>query len=194
MSEKVFDGGLVQGNSVVIGIDPSLTGFAMAAVDLYRPDQYEIWVYKSPYKGVRRLEDIRWWMNSKFDLLEQELGNFIEAVAVEGTVVQSHSASVLGELSGVVKLALFQRFSEDEPRAGLPLQIPPMTLKKFVTGKGNSKKQEMLLKTYQNWKVELSDDNAADAYGLARIATNKSDNAVQKEILEKIQNGDYRDK
>ena len=48
--------------------------------------------------------------------------------------------------------------------------IAPGTLKKFVTGKGNSKKDLMLLKTYKKWGVEFEDDNLCDAYGLARMA------------------------
>lgn len=48
--------------------------------------------------------------------------------------------------------------------------IAPGTLKKFVTGKGNSKKDIMLLKTYKKWGVEFSDNNICDAYGLARMA------------------------
>ena len=48
--------------------------------------------------------------------------------------------------------------------------IAPGTLKKFVTGKGNSKKELMLLKTYKKWGVEFEDNNICDAYGLARMA------------------------
>jgi crossover junction endodeoxyribonuclease RuvC len=48
--------------------------------------------------------------------------------------------------------------------------IAPGTLKKFVTGKGNSKKDLMLLKTYKKWGVEFTDNNLCDAYGLARMA------------------------
>ncbi len=48
--------------------------------------------------------------------------------------------------------------------------IAPGTLKKFVTGDGRAKKDLMLLKVYKKWGVEFSDDNLADAYGLARHA------------------------
>jgi hypothetical protein len=37
-----------------------------------------------------------------------------------------------------------------------------MTLKKYATGKGTAKKQEMLLQIYKRWGVEFNDDNAAD--------------------------------
>ena len=48
--------------------------------------------------------------------------------------------------------------------------VSPSTLKKFVTGKGNCKKDLVLLKVFQKWGVEFSDNNLADAYSLARFA------------------------
>ena len=48
--------------------------------------------------------------------------------------------------------------------------IPPNTLKKFITGKGNAKKELMLLKVYKRWGVEFNDNNMADAYSLAKKA------------------------
>jgi len=48
--------------------------------------------------------------------------------------------------------------------------VTPGELKKFVTGKGNSKKELILLKTFKKWGVEFDNNNLADAYGLARMA------------------------
>jgi len=48
--------------------------------------------------------------------------------------------------------------------------ITPGTLKKFVAGKGNVKKELMLLKTYKKWGIEFDNNNLCDAYGLARLA------------------------
>jgi crossover junction endodeoxyribonuclease RuvC len=48
--------------------------------------------------------------------------------------------------------------------------IPPTTLKKFTTGKGNAKKELMLLEVYKRWGIEFKDNNLADAYSLARMA------------------------
>jgi crossover junction endodeoxyribonuclease RuvC len=48
--------------------------------------------------------------------------------------------------------------------------IPPTTLKKYITGKGNCKKNLMLLKVYKKFGIEFDDDNIADAYSLARMA------------------------
>jgi crossover junction endodeoxyribonuclease RuvC len=48
--------------------------------------------------------------------------------------------------------------------------VAPNTLKKFVTGKGNSKKNQMMLHAFKKWKMEFDDDNLCDAYGLARMS------------------------
>jgi len=46
----------------------------------------------------------------------------------------------------------------------------PTTLKKFITGKGNAKKELMLLKVYKKWGKEFDNNNICDAYSLAEYA------------------------
>ena len=120
------------------------------------PACYETWVFKSSYHGVRRLADIRWWMEKKFDDLDKA-GCRVTEIAMEGSVLASHSALVLGELAGMVKLTLWTYFDGDinsvipyPEHLRRPLQIPPMTLKKYATGKGTAKKQEMLMQMYKS--------------------------------------------
>jgi|WetSurSiteA1Bulk_404760.scaffolds.fasta_scaffold00070_33 crossover junction endodeoxyribonuclease RuvC len=48
--------------------------------------------------------------------------------------------------------------------------ISPSELKKFITGKGNAKKDLMLLNIYKKFGIAYEDDNLADAYSLARMA------------------------
>jgi Holliday junction resolvasome RuvABC endonuclease subunit len=167
-----------------IGIDQSLTGFAMCAVDVLDVNRYFIEVYKSPYFGVQRLDDIQ---TKLVDFIKQSARNSPYDIAMEGTVLASHSALALGELAGLVKLTLFQKYSIT------PLQIPPMTLKKYATGKGTSKKQEMLMQIYKRWGQEFNDDNAADAYALARIAAGKSITDVEAAIIDQVSGVKYRD-
>jgi crossover junction endodeoxyribonuclease RuvC len=73
------------------------------------------------------------------------------------------------------------------------IEIPPTSVKKFATGKGNVKKDAMVLPIYKHWGFEHSSDNVRDAYVLAQIA--KGINGVsyltkyQIEVIEKIQEG-----
>lgn len=198
MPEKVFDGGLLSGD-VAVGIDQSLTGFAITAINVGKPEAYETWVYKSEYNGVRRLSDIRWWMEDKFDFLDKNNCR-IKEIAMEGTVLASHSALVLGELAGMVKLSIWDYFDGNlnsaipfEDHLRVPLQVPPMTLKKYATGKGNAKKQEMLMQMYKRWSVEFNDDNAADSYALARLASGYFIDSVEEAVVEQIKDLKYRD-
>ncbi len=55
--------------------------------------------------------------------------------------------------------------------------LTPSELKKYVTGKGNSSKDLILLKVYKKWGVEFQDHNLADSYGLARNILEEYQNA-----------------
>jgi crossover junction endodeoxyribonuclease RuvC len=192
MTEKVFGTEINGSMTVSIGIDQSLTGFAVTILDVDNPTNYRTWVYKSPYRGVKRLVDISSWLVKKLELVEER---YVVDVAMEGTVLASHSALVLGELAAVVKI-VFWSFFEDwdhQDHLRVPLQIPPMTLKKYAAGKGNAKKQEMLMQIYKRYGVEFNDDNAADSYGLARMAGKLHINDVEAQIIEQIKDPKYRD-
>lgn len=183
--EKHFGDGISEGaSSIAIGIDQSLTGFALSFVNTDNPSEHDTWVYKSPYNGVQRLADIRSWMLLK---IREKHPTPVVDVAMEGTVLASHSALVLGELAALVKLSFWD--------AGKvrPLQVPPMTLKKYASGKGTSKKQEMLLQIFKRWGIEFNDDNAADAYALARLAAGVCIDATEQAIVAQVEDDKYRD-
>jgi crossover junction endodeoxyribonuclease RuvC len=48
--------------------------------------------------------------------------------------------------------------------------VSPTVVKKFATGKGNTKKEEMVLPIYKRWGFEHNSDNVRDAFVLAQIA------------------------
>lgn len=86
-------------------------------------------------------------------------------------------------------LALFEAYG-DTPVTH-PTVIAPSTLKKFVTGAGNSKgKNVMLLATYKKWGVEFSNDNLCDAYGLARLGaaltSGTSELAYERDVVASV--------
>lgn len=67
-----------------------------------------------------------------------------------------------GELGGAIKLWCYEN--------NLKLEIvPPTIIKKFITGKGNSKKNQMLLNIYKKYGIEIKDDNIADAFSLNKF-------------------------
>lgn len=191
MSEKKF-GDTLKPGPVAIGIDQSLTGFALTILNVDSPDNYVSWVYKSPYSGVQRLDDIGKWLTGKLDTVKDQ---YIQDIAMEGTVLASASALKLGELAALVKLTLWGYFEayDHQDHLRTPLQIPPMTLKKYAAGKGNAKKQEMLMQIYKRWGIEFNDDNAADSYALARLAAGSVLGAIESQVVEQIKDPKYRD-
>ena len=179
---KLFDGGLNPDKPCVVGIDQSYTGFGLTFLST-EDDTYRTYVYKAPGSGVIRLNNIQEWLKAR-------LGNFsdIQDVGLETPVKMSHSALMSGELYGAVRLVLLKELGM------FPLQVPPTSLKKFVTGKGTGiQKNEMLLQTYKQFSVEFSDDNAADSYGIARIVRGTWDHKYQEEIIKKLDDPKFRD-
>lgn len=68
----------------------------------------------------------------------------------------------------------------------------PTSLKKFITGKGNSKKDVMLIETFKRYDKTILNDNENDAFGLAKIGEmllSKDTNKLpifQQEVLKLI--------
>jgi Holliday junction resolvasome RuvABC endonuclease subunit len=189
MPTKLIEGGLSKAGDIALGIDQSLTGFALTALSVEDPSKHLTWVYKSPYFGIERLVDIRQWLVDHFMWFEEQNLDVVD-IAMEGTVLASHAALVLGELSATVRLAIYDHY-DDYLR--FPLKVPPMTLKKYAAGKGNAKKQEMLLQIYKRWGMEFNDDNAADSYALARLVSGSTDGAIEAAIVEQMKDAKYRD-
>jgi crossover junction endodeoxyribonuclease RuvC len=73
----------------------------------------------------------------------------------------TQSITDLAELQGLLKYFLI-KYKIDF------FMVAPTTLKKFITGKGNSKKDEILKTVYKRWKLDINNHNQADAYGLVK--------------------------
>lgn len=185
MPIKIFDGGLDPHTTdhVFIGVDQSYSGFA---ITLLSGNKYFTVVRSSEFRGVERLNDLRRFLHDYIAFLE------VKDAAIEGYAFGSQMANMLGELGGMVKLEFFNSVYGI---AKYPLIIPPTTLKKYVTGKGQGiPKSQMVLHVYKKWGVEFSDDNAADSYALARLASGYSTLAYEKEICQKVKDPKFRER
>ncbi len=142
----------------VLGIDPSLS-----ATGLVRLDETG-WivssrVVRSSFRGVQRLVDIERQVAAETQR--------IALVAVEGYAFGAQaSREALGELGGILKRQLYVN--------RIPtVVVPPSSVKKFATGRGNARKDEMRLAVYKKWgldETQLKTADEVDAYVLARIA------------------------
>lgn len=144
---------------VFIGIDPSLSSTGLCVLDQGGGQAILKTMPCSPNKGAQRLYDMEGMMVSEL----QRFSHLPALVAIEGYAFGSFSQRErLGEWGGVLRLCLY--------KLHLPyVEVPPSTLKKYVTGKGNSKKNQILLAVYKKWGVSCKDDNQADAYSLAQF-------------------------
>lgn len=168
-----------------IGLDPSLTSFGVSAIG---DGLQRTWLISSTERGVRRLLDISYQLSDIF----RDVGRTHEVsdVAMEDTVRSSFAASSLGELAGVTKMTCHTMLGGP---GQYPLRVPPTTLKKYATGRGNAKKAEIMLSVYKKWGVELLDDNLADAFVLSKIAAGHHDTAYEKEVLKRLDDPKFRD-
>lgn len=156
--------------AIVIGLDLSLVGTGVVAVS-----DHQTYPIKSPQLNTDILDQVLIESSPKEENTPRLIGINTKVmkiiikhkpnlVVMEGPafgVQKTSSIFTLGELAGIVKASLHTMHQ--------PFMIvTPSALKKWVTGKGNAKKDLMLLKVYQKFGVEFSDDNLCDAYALAK--------------------------
>lgn len=164
------------------GVDQSYTGFGITFLN--NDGTHETLVKKfDPKKcghGVTRLMAVSEWLDDLLDTHRFE--EPIEHVCIEGYAAGStFGREKAGELGAVVKMQLY------DIRGIFPTIVAPTSLKKYITGKGVAKKNEILLGCFKRWNVDFTDDNAADSYGLARLAeaihTGKTEFAYEREVI-----------
>lgn len=86
-----------------------------------------------------------------------------DVITIEGFGFASQQAIQLGGIGWGIRMALFRRM--------IPyFEASPSQLKKFASGKGNTKKDELAVHIYKIFKFEHSSDNVRDAYVLAEIS------------------------
>lgn len=143
----------------VVGIDQSYTGFGFSVDGESKKRSFPASRYDS---DTHRLAAIRSWFEGWLQL--QNVGAPIDLVVMEGYAnAAKFGREIAGELGGIVKVAVLDELGKP------PLIVPPTSLKKFVTGRGNAKKNEMLLGVFKQWGVEFADDNQADAFALEKF-------------------------
>lgn len=175
---------------VVVGLDASLTSYG---VSVYGVDsgRHQTVLFKSKYKGARRLLELWEFVNLLARALESAF--VVEEYVMEGYALgmkNSHSHSI-GEGGGATKLALVMLYGADE-KIAYPTLVSPNALKKFVTGKGQGKKNEILLAVYRKWGVDFGgQDDMADAYALARVGSallcGTSEYAYEHEVVNALE-------
>ena len=156
--------------AIIIGLDLSLTATGLVIIKAYPNVHTDPILYNETIEDQILIESsAKEETTPRIIKINDRITKIIvkhkpNLVVMEGPafgVQKSSSIFTLGELAGLVKVTMYtmeQRF----------MVIPPAVLKKWVTGKGNAKKDLMLLKVYKKFGVEFDDDNLCDAYALAK--------------------------
>lgn len=111
-----------------------------------------------------------------------------DLILIEGYLNNSKSAGITGMVQGAVRSMLIEQ--------GIPYAtLPPTSLKKYATGRGNADKRDMALAAYKRAELEFRDDNTCDAWWLWTAAMDYSEAApftmpaLNRESLSKIKMG-----
>ena len=160
----------------VLGIDPSLTGTGVVTLSgrgkVLSADHirsYPVKTYPLEVKRIRGITDT---------VLSAAEG--CSLAVMEGLAFMAHNTTALVQLS-----ALNYFIREGLMNMEIPfIIVAPSSLKKFVTGKGNAKKDSIFLEVYKRWGESFTNDNEADAYGMAQIAWVLANPGVEKGLPE----------
>jgi crossover junction endodeoxyribonuclease RuvC len=155
----------------IIGIDQSLTSTGIVCLENDKiKNQFLI---SSEEKGVERLIEIK---EKVKNILNNQRPNI---VVLEGYSFGSRGRATfsLGELGGILKVLI----TELNYRLYI---VPSTTWKKFITDKGNCKKDLVLMKVFKKYNVEFNDNNLCDAFCLAKFIQefHKFDNLKSKKF------------
>ena len=171
----------------VIGIDASLTGTAACRIDSDSQGDHEMKVFRSPpasslrgrieryHKLVEEVE--RWtWQAGETAVV------FIEGYSF----ASPQFAHQLGEYGGLLRAGLLKLVAE-------VIEVPPSSLKKFITGSGNAKKEQVIAHICRRWKHIFDTNDEADAFGLVQFGLRylglaECDSNAQREVIEKLKN------
>jgi len=153
-------------SDTVIGIDPSLSATAICpyTIGVVKQPPIHVLAADPPVKNVSdricRWNDLVERIASEMDCHGQ-----IRAIAIEGYSFGSRGGRMadLAEFGGLLRNEILTGFS-------VPLfEIPPTSVKKFATGKGNTGKIAVATALIKRYDVEYETDDEYDAYAIARM-------------------------
>jgi crossover junction endodeoxyribonuclease RuvC len=142
----------------VMGIDPAThTGYVLLEVeeDTITLSHYEMYTPPPKVKGMEKLAYIGGRLNQRMEEDKPDL------VVLEGySFASKHAIVTMAEIGTIYRYFMWQAEQSY-------IELAPTSLKKFVTGVGNCKKELILKEVYKVWGFDTNDNNISDAYGLA---------------------------
>ena len=144
----------------ILAIDPSLNSTGFAYRDPISGQVRHGVINPKPRMSIHRLNYVSERFDDILDIVRPEL------VAIEGYAMgvrgKTNNTFNLGEVGGMFRLLAYQS-------GAAIILVPPKTLKKFVTGNGNSDKDAMMQQVKANWGNNVKTDDEADAISLLHL-------------------------
>lgn len=171
---------------MIYAIDPSLTGTAVCLWQPGKPEPEFVRRFGSEaipdllgrLKRYRKLRD---------EVLAQVEFSDLTLILIEGYSMGSKGQAITGlaEFGGLLRNQLVRN------KGPLVLEVPPTTLKKFVTGTGQCDKGRVQAHAAKRWGVIFDTNDETDAYVLARFGLCYQDielceTASQREVVTKF--------
>lgn len=164
----------------IIGMDPSLTGFAICEIHGNDP---EIRLLTSePALGVHsRINRFSGLATQALEAIPHFCMVFIETY---GWSSRGDAVTSLAEMGGILRFALIG--------AGHQIvEVTPNLIKKFATGKGSGDKGFVQAHVAKRWGMIFKTNDETDAYVLARIGRCYQDESLcetdwQREVIAKL--------
>lgn len=150
----------------IVGLDLSLTATGVA------PHHGPPITIGSDLRGAERLAELQRRIVAHI--------RGVDLAVIEGYAYGRHNrAHQIGELGGIIRLACWHQ--------RIPyVEVPPATLKKFATGKGNAGKDDMLVAAIRRLDYQGASHNEADALWLHQLALHGYRNPA-RHVLPKAQ-------
>jgi Holliday junction resolvasome RuvABC endonuclease subunit len=158
---------------IVLGIDQSLTGTGLAVVEDHKLVESRT-IDSSDYKGMDRLN----YVCEQVEQVVRDRQPHIIAIEDYARQVRNSQALIpLVELGGCIKWSLYDLDYETGNhaiRAGVKVLMVQnqSQMKKFCLGSGNVQKDSSyLLRVFERFSIRFADDNQADAFMHATMAS-----------------------
>lgn len=167
-----------------IGIDPSLRGTGVVAIDKYQRPHSKLISSDLPAKSLGQRFNL---YAANVDMLRTFIDGFedesIDCIVFE----QSYESRMSNGVMLVENAAMLKRICMEFAPT---YELAPMSLRKFI-GDAKMKKEMMPVKIAQRWKVDLPSHDEYVAYALARVAMvasrcYKPETSAQEEVVEKM--------
>lgn len=145
---------------IFVGVDQSLTACGLCIID----EQGQVITARTIRTGKLRG---MWRVQAIIESVRKAIPTTRALAVMEGAAHGAPGRDALTRLSGVIEWELWHM--------GVPVcdyAPPPTTLAKYITGSGggtSAEKKRRMIEAARAAGVDLLDDNAADAWGLARL-------------------------